>query len=105
MPDFIHVDPVTGMKQEMSFEQGKMVIKTSQNIQPYLDYAKALRNAEHLKKEGIKRGLMHAACIPPIVVHKWFKEGFNVFTASRKEMDAKLNHPDYAYLKTITGRV
>lgn len=106
MADNVTIDPLTGMRQETVFEQGKMVVRTTQNVQPYLDYNKALRDAEDYKKRGIKKGLMHAACIPPIVVHHWLKtEGFNIFTASRKEIDAKLNHPDYAYLKTINGRV
>ena len=98
-------DPVTGLQQTMKHTESGFTVETKQNVQPFLDYAAALRAAEGLKAAGIKRGWMHAAIIPPVLVHKWLKEGFNVFREPGSAIAKRLRSSEYAHLRTVDGKI
>ncbi|MCZ2077930.1 MAG: hypothetical protein LC130_23365 [Bryobacterales bacterium] len=104
---FTEFDDLSGLKKQYHYQDGKLIERTEQYVEPILDYAAALRNAEEYKRQGIKNSLWHAAVIPPIVALKWLNEhGFNMMTASAKEVARFIErNPDYHYLKTTTGRI
>lgn len=87
-------------------EQGKIVICRTQDVQPYLDANKRLQ-AEQVGgwRRTAKRNGRLVADIPNVVVEMWLKQGFNMFTASERELRKKLDEPEWSYLKTIPGRV
>ena len=101
-------DPFTGITTYFHFDEStkQTILEQVQDVTPALDANKKLQNDASYSKDGIKSGWWHYAYIPPIVIEKWIAEkGVNVF---KKEDEAAvyalLNHPDYAYLKTTTGK-
>jgi hypothetical protein len=87
-------------------EQGKVLIYREQDVQPYLDANKRMQ-AEQVggwRRAG-KGTRRMVADIPNIVVEMWLKQGFNMFSASERELRKKLDEPEWAYLKTIPGRL
>ena len=82
---------------------GKLTIQRTQNVQPILDRNHRLRD---MQQTGEVR---HVASIPMgLVEHFHDKYGINVLAPSHE--DAKrilklLNSPEYAYLRTSTGRL
>lgn len=80
-------------------EQGdRLIVESIQDVEPILN-----RNRELQKDKSLTRGkeMWHVASIPNIVIEQWMKEGINLF---RKEdwskVKAKLNDPNYKYLRT-----
>lgn len=101
-------DPLTGVQTIIGAEDGKMVVKTLQDVAPHLDYSNALRNAPAYAKAGIKKSFMHAVHIPDAVGMKMKTEdGFDMYSASARELrDFLRKHRDkYAYLFVTEGRV
>jgi hypothetical protein len=101
-------DPFTGMTTEYFSRGGKLTIRRSQDVEPYLVQNQQELNARSSKaRVGIASGVgVKVASIPPALVEKWLKEeGFNIFTASEVEIARKLNDPDYRKLRTAHGRV
>lgn len=90
-------------------------IETVQSVDGLLKRNKELRDQggkghlNALAKRGIKASWMHAATVPNIIIHKWMaEEGINFFSPDpdqQKAVRRKLNSPEYAYLRTGTGRL
>jgi len=94
-------DPVTGVLTEYAFGDGKMYVRTSVlDSAHHLRYTAALRNDPGYSKRGIKNDMLHTGHIPPEVVLRWQKEGFDVITAHPDEINKRLQRPEYAYLRT-----
>ena len=115
-------DPATGLVQYYHDQpDGGFAIETFQDqrvVTAILDRNKTLANDEQRMKRGIKRGWLHAACIPVGVQHKWMQdEGFDIYEGSRgskphklssdgqRKLKRLLNSRDYRYLKTIPGKI
>lgn len=105
MAELISTD-ASGLTQHIDIADGKFSVHTSQDVAPILENNLLLRNDEDYSRSGIKKGFWHAATIPTVIVHKWMKEGVNVFDPKQvREVNAKLNSPEYAYLKTTKKRL
>jgi hypothetical protein len=101
-------DSVTGVQTIIGAEDGKMVVKTLQDVAPHLDHTKRLRDNHDYAKQGIKSCFMHAVHIPDSVAMKMRTEdGFDVYTATAKEVRQFLakNRIKYAYLFVTEGRI
>lgn len=108
----INQDPLTGVYQVMhrDNQERKTSIETVQDVGPHLEAALAMRNDPERKKRGIKAGWMHAAMLPNGVVVKWMNEGRINPRPFSQEGQADImkilrTDPNYAYLKTIDGRI
>jgi len=102
------IDPVTGVQTIVGAEDGKMVVKTLQDVAPHLDHTKTLRNNADYAKAGIKSSFMHAVHIPVSVCLKMRTEdGFDIYMATARETREFLRkHRDkYGYLFVTEGRV
>jgi hypothetical protein len=55
------------------------VTRTSQDIEPNVEYAKALGNDERYFREGVKKNFAHAGHIPAEVCVELLKIGVNVY--------------------------
>jgi len=66
------------------------LIVTKQDVEPYIEYAKTLRNDEDYTKKGIKNNFWHVGTLPQIVIDKWSREGFNIYHATTKELMTKI---------------
>lgn len=99
------VDFRNGIKNELYIEDGKRVIKRTQDISHDIEYATQLRNADEYTKNGIKAGFWHVAHIPDIVVDDLRLKGINIYTDSGPDIIAALKKYGYDYLLTTTKRI
>lgn len=85
----------------------KLHVVCLQDVEPQLNQNKReYNNHSDYKSTRYGKGPLHKiASIPPGVVEKWLKEGFNVFTASDAELRRKLNSSDNRHLRTMPGRL
>lgn len=106
MSEFFDYDPDTGIAQYFDYdeESGNAVIHSVQDIQPFLDHTKSLRNDEGLSKKGIKEDWWLYAKIPPIVIMQLRKKGIDVFNKDHESRVFKEINENYPYLKCTVGR-
>ena len=96
------------MLEEFHYDEStkKTVIRTTQDVEPYLEQNKKLYNLDDRgwSKSGSWR---RVASIPNSVAMKWRnEEGIDVF--NRNHWDAirrKLNDPSYVFLRTAPGKI
>jgi hypothetical protein len=97
------------IKTQMRVEQGKMVIKRTQDTTGYLEQnRREFNEAPTWRPYAGPRAMRKVASIPNIVVEQWMREGVNILDPSpemQKKVAEKLNSNEYAYLRTYPGRV
>lgn len=100
------IDTSSDIKTAIQARNGELIVKRTQDVEPYLDANKRMQ-ADGVGgwRRTARATRRMIADIPNIVVEAWLKEGFNIFQVSERELRAKLDHPDWSYLKTIPGRV
>lgn len=101
-------DEFTGMTTEYFSHGGKLTVRRSQDVEPFVVRNQMELNSKSSKaRVGIAAGVgTKVASIPPALVEKWLREeGFNLFTASEAEIARRLNDSSYSKLRTAHGRV
>ncbi len=93
-------DIFTPVERKLHYEEqgDRLIIESIQDVEPILN-----RNLELQKDTSLTRGkdMRYVASIPNIVVEQWMKEGINIFKKEDwKKVKAKLNDPNYKYLRT-----
>lgn len=101
MPAFLDKDALSGVETFVDDnEDPGLRIHYRQDVEPTLDYAKALRN-DSLTDSGIKRDMWHYASIPPVVIMKLrFEYGVDVFNRNHYPKLFQLLNTEFKYLKT-----
>ena len=105
MAEFFEYDPLTGIRTETSFNHatGEMTLTRTADVEPVLDWAKAVSNEVGMNREDIKKGWWLYAKLPPIVILQMKAKGINVFDQNDQgRMFAEIN-ANYPHLKTTTG--
>lgn len=85
-------------------QDGKLIHKVTQDVEPILERNKALRN----DGDGYSpsRELRRVASIPMAVIYQWMQEGVDYRDPNCwPEIKRRLNSPDWAHLRTAGGRV
>lgn len=83
----IEYDQLTGVKTTYGSEDGQMIVKTEQDVEPHLDYTQTLRNDADYAKRGIKNNFQHLGHIPNAVIAKMLTEdGFDVMRAPARDV-------------------
>lgn len=102
----------TGREVHIEEQDGLLIVKKTVPkaiLNKYLDHNKAEQNAipqKQYKSALRKKNMWKVASIPNIVVEQWKKEGVDVFKDEDWEkVRAKLNDPDFKWLRTSPGRV
>ena len=94
MTEYFHYDPITDTT----------AIEYVQDVEPNLDYSKALANDDEYTKEGIKGEYWHYAHIPVSVQMKWLveygRENWPMLPQNKKLLFKLLNSREWRYLKT-----
>jgi hypothetical protein len=101
-------DPLTGVTTTYGSEDGRMIVKTEQDVAPHLDYSRTLQNNPDYAKQGIKDNFQHVCHIPDSVLMQMRNEdGFDAIRANATELLAHLrkHRMKYGYLFTTAGRV
>ncbi len=75
------------------------------DVEPILEYTKALRLASEYSKEGIKKEWWHYMHIPDIVICKLrFEHGLDVWNKNHQKRIFEVINRDFAYLKVTEGK-
>ena len=93
------------MQREYTFQDdGKVIVKSSQDLEGHLKRTKLLRDNENLT--GSMGEWHHTASIPMVIVEELMKKGLNLLTADQDTMKAIQKEIDtnYAYLKTTNRK-
>ena len=101
------VDPLTGLTTTIGAQDGRLIVKTEQDVSPSLDYSLALRNATEYSKAGIKQNMWHCVHIPEAVALQMLTEdGFDVYRQPAREIRKFLarRKDKYGKLFTTEGR-
>lgn len=102
------IDVTSDIATVIKAEQGKLVVRRTQDTTGYLEANKAEMNEAPSWRPYADVSMRKVASIPLIVVEAWLKEGVNIFDPSpemQKKVAAKLNSNEYAHLRTYPGRV
>jgi hypothetical protein len=84
-------------------ENGRIVVQRTQDVEPYLERNKRLRNDFQRRRNTHMR---YVAEIPNVVIEQWLREGINVFDPNHaKAVQRKLNSNEFHYLRTSPGRM
>lgn len=105
MPEIISNEAGVVTTMEVDKITNRMVIKKAQDISANVEMTNRLRNNDEYTRNGIKKGWMHAAHIPEIVIVKLLREGINVYHAPAKEIIAGLKKIGYDNLITTRANV
>lgn len=105
MSELFEIDPVTGIRTDTSWNESaqEMTLIRTADVEPVLNFSKAVSNEVGLNREDIKKGWWLYAKLPPIVILQLRAKGINVFDQNdQKRMFAELN-TNYPHLKCTTG--
>ncbi len=80
-----------------------LIVKTTQDVEPITRFCKELQ--VHGRPGGDTELGRHVALIPNGIVHKWMREGFNVYTVPTSELLKKLNDSEWSQFRTIGGKL
>ena len=98
MGKWVDVDQ-NGLHETGDYEDGKLVITKSEDVEPLLERNKELR-ATKATDIGIKKGLWHYASIPATVEYELLKRGINISRAEDRKKMFDVIESEYPYLKT-----
>jgi len=98
--EFFDYDPVTGVTEYYEEADGKISIHTEQDVQPMLDYAKALAN-EGIPDAGWKKnGVSVYAILPVTVLGQMAKKGIRFLDQNHVKAVVDEINQNYPHLKT-----
>ena len=101
-------DALTGTETAYGSGDGKMIVKTMQDVEPSLDALRERRNDPQFAKDGIKRNFQFCIHIPDSVGMKMRTEdGFDMWQASAKDLREFIvkRRDKYGYLFATAGKV
>ena len=102
MAKFVDYDPERDVATYEDMYDGHLQIHYRQDVEPVLEYTKALRN-DDLTDYGIKNDMWHYAYIPPVMILMMrFKHGVDIFNKDHQKKFFQLLNTEYPYLKTTT---
>lgn len=92
---------------EMDFAFGAntdgLFIKKFQDIPD--DHMQRLKEAREHSSSNVAGDMHRVASVPEVVVDKWMRDGFDVYTAPAKEIISRLKAEGLDYFITTTKRV
>lgn len=105
MSDFFEIDPISGIRSEFKWNETdqEYTIHRTQDVEPVLDFAKAMANEGGLNRADIKKGWWLYAKIPAIVEIQMRAKGISITNPDhQKRMFEEIN-THYPHLKCVTG--
>lgn len=98
------LDRIDGISTFHRVEDGKTIIRTSQDVQPLFDSNQSKLNAAG---KGWKGDMHHVASIPLVIYESWWKEfgGDPMSPEHKAKTMAKLNNRDWCKVRTKEGRI
>jgi hypothetical protein len=105
MSEFFEYDPVTGIRSDLAWSEStqEMSLIRTADVEPVLDFAKAISNEVGMNRGDIKKGWWLYAKLPPIVILQMRAKGIDVFDQNdQKRLFQEINR-EYPHLKCTTG--
>lgn len=105
MSQFFEFDAAHGIRTDTEYDEatGQMTIHRTADVEPVLDYTKALARDGEVSRRGIKESWWLYAKIPPIVMLQLRAKGINIFDKNDEpRVFAELN-TNYLHLKCTAG--
>lgn len=98
------------LRNSIKVEDEKIVVCQTQDVEPYIEYCKALRNNEPGKFE--KKGDMRLMASVPITIYKQMLQKLGIplgrmykLTADeKKRLHRLIQSPEYAYFRTSSAK-
>jgi hypothetical protein len=101
--EWFDYDPVTGITEEIAWEDGKMHIRQTQDVEPALDFAKYLANTGATDTAAQKKADWRLyAMLPPVIVADMFKRGINLMDPNDTKKVLDEINTKYQHFKTTT---
>lgn len=98
MAEFFEYNPENGMIYHTEeAEEDKLILRSSQDVEPILDYTSAKRNRND--NSGIKRGFWHYCTIPTHVELELRQKGINIYNKRQTKELLKEINTNYPHLK------
>lgn len=103
----MEIDPVTGIKTDFKWNENdqQYTLDRVADVEPVLDFAKALSNEVGLNRTDIKKGFWLYAKIPPIVIVQMRAKGIDIFDQNHSARMLEEINTNYPYLKCTTGNL
>lgn len=98
--EFFDYDPVTGVTEYYEEQDGKIMIHTYQDVEPFKDYAKEIANSGAADEKWKKHGATVYAVIPPIIQGHMLKRGINFLDQNDIGKVVKEMNTTYSQFKT-----
>ena len=105
MSDFYEIDPHTGISTHAKWNENdqQYTLVRSADVEPVLDFTKAVANEAGLNREDIRKGWWLYAKIPPIVELQLRQKGIELGNPDHHgRLLAEINS-NYPHLKCTTG--
>jgi hypothetical protein len=105
MAEFFEYDPTTGIRSDTTYDEmtGELSLHRVADVEPVLDFSKAMSNEVGMNREGMKTGYWLYAKLPPIVILQMRAKGINVWDKNDTERLFKEINLHYPHLKCTTG--
>lgn len=92
------------MRRDFEITDKRILVKSSQDVEPNLKYAKALRDSEN--QTGRASEFKHVANVPNVIIEKILNEkGINIFKKEDQKAFYKEIETNYPHLKTTNMRL
>jgi hypothetical protein len=105
----VEINPLDGSVTEITYDETEdaIVEKTTVNVGPTIDYAKALQNHDETPEWLVQKNFRLAALIPPEVVELWHNEyGIDYWNPDHKPAIRRLlNSNEWQWLRTNNSRL
>lgn len=105
MSEFFEYDPLSGIRTDTEWDESAQEMKLirTADVEPVLDFTKAVANEVGMNRADIARGWWLYAKLPPIVILQMRAKGIDVFDQNdQKRMFEEIN-TEYPALKATTG--
>jgi hypothetical protein len=100
------IETLSGVKTHEVYDphDDVLTVRRCQDVEPFLKDNARLRNSGDGYSPS--RELRHVAHVPNIIIEQWLKAGIDIYDPNDADkVDALLDSPDYAYLRTSTGTI
>ena len=105
MSDFYEYDPHVGIRTDFKWNENdqQYTLIRSADVEPVLDYSKAISNEVGKNSQDIKKGWWLYAKLPPIVILQMRAKGIDVWNRDHQTRMFQEINSNYPHLKCTTG--
>jgi hypothetical protein len=106
MKRLLDFNPVTRTAEYFEYDEltDKITVRVEEDVSPYLEFAKAVRQQDSVSKNGIKESWWQYAIIPPTVQMELRNKGIDILNPEHAKRTFQEVNANYPYLKLTDQR-